>query len=82
MTAVEVWVSKKDPHFCSSGLMALKHRWSMFITLEGNYIEKEEVDLNLSTGYKLDWLTRPRNSVNPSFFIDDYREFKEKIKEK
>ena len=32
--------------FFSSGLMALEHRWSKCITLEGNYIEKEEVDLN------------------------------------
>ena len=32
--------------FFSSGLMAIEHRWSMCITLEGNYIEKEEVDLN------------------------------------
>ena len=36
VTAVEV----------SSGLMALEHRWSKCITLEGNYMEKEEVDLN------------------------------------
>ena len=46
VTAVEVWVSGKDPDFFSSGLMALEHRWSKCITLEGNYIEKEEVDLN------------------------------------
>ena len=32
--------------FFSSGLMALEHRWSKCITLEGNYIEKEEVYLN------------------------------------
>ena len=44
VTAVEVWV--KDPDFFSSRLMALEHRWSKCITLEGNYIEKEEVDLN------------------------------------
>ena len=31
--------------YCS-GLMALEHRWSKVITLEDNYIEKEEVDLN------------------------------------
>ena len=30
----------------SSGLMALEHRWSKCMALEGNYIEKEEVDLN------------------------------------
>ena len=44
--AVEEWVSGKDPDFHSSGLMALEHRWSKCITLEGNYVEKEEVDLN------------------------------------
>ena len=46
VTAVEEWVNGKDPDFFSSGLMALKHHWSKCITLEGNYIEKEEVDLN------------------------------------
>ena len=46
MTAVEEWVNAKDPDFFSSGLMALEHHWSKCITLEGNYIEKEEVDLN------------------------------------
>ena len=46
VTAVEEWVSGKDPDFFSSGLMALEYRWSKCITLEGNYIEKEEVDLN------------------------------------
>ena len=46
VTAVEEWVNGKDPYFFSSGLMALEHRWSKCITLEGNYIEKEEVDLN------------------------------------
>ena len=44
--AVEVWVNGKDPDFFSSGLMALEHHWSKCITLEGNYIEKEEVDIN------------------------------------
>ena len=44
--AVEDWVDGKDPDFFSSGLIALEHRWSKCITLEGNYIEKEEVDLN------------------------------------
>ena len=39
-TAVEEWVNGKDTDFFSSGLMALKHRWSKCITLEGNYIEK------------------------------------------
>ena len=46
MTAVEEWVNGKDPDFFSSGLMALEHRWSKCITLEGNYIDKEEVNLN------------------------------------
>ena len=46
VTAVEEWVNGKDPDFFSSGLMALEHRWSKCITLVGNYIEKEEVDLN------------------------------------
>ena len=45
VTAVER-VNGKDPDFFSSGLMALEHHWSKCITLEGNYIEKEEVDLN------------------------------------
>ena len=46
VTAVEEWVNGKNPDFFSSGLMALEHRWSKCITLEGNYIEKEEVYLN------------------------------------
>ena len=46
VTAVEEWVNGKDPDFFSSGLMALEHHWSKCITLEGNNIEKEEVDLN------------------------------------
>ena len=46
MDTVEVWVNGKDPDFFSSGLMALEHHWSKCITLKGNYIEKEEVDLN------------------------------------
>ena len=46
VTAVEEWVNGKDPDFFSSGLMALEHRWSKCITLEGNYIVKEKVDLN------------------------------------
>ena len=45
MTAVEEWVNGKDPDFFSSGL-ALEYHLSKCITLEGNYIEKEEVDLN------------------------------------
>ena len=46
VTAVEEWVNGKDPDFFNSGLMALEHRWSKCITLEGNYMEKEEMDLN------------------------------------
>ena len=46
VTAVEEWVNGKDPVFFSSGLIALEHRWSKCITLEGNYIKKEEADLN------------------------------------
>ena len=46
VTAVVEWVNGKDPDFFSSELMALEHRWSKCITLEGNYIEKEEVGLN------------------------------------
>ena len=42
VTAVEEWVNGKDPDFFSSGLMAPEHRWSKCITLEGNYIEKED----------------------------------------
>ena len=43
----EEWVRDKDPQagFFSSGLMALEHRWSKCIILEGNYTEKEESDL-------------------------------------
>ena len=46
VTAVEEWVNGKDPDFFISGLIALNHRWSKCITLEGNYIEKEEANLN------------------------------------
>ena len=46
VTAVEEWVNGKDPDFFRSGLMALEHRWSKCFTLEGNYIEREKVDLN------------------------------------
>ena len=45
VVAVEEWVRDKDSGFFSSGLMALEHRWSKCIILEGNYIEKEEIDL-------------------------------------
>ena len=45
VVAVEEWVRDKDSGFFSSGLTALEHRWSKCIILEGNYIEKEEIDL-------------------------------------
>ena len=45
VAAVEEWVRDKDSGFFSSGLMALEHRWSKCIILEGNYTEKEEIDL-------------------------------------
>ena len=45
VAAVEEWVRDKDPGFFSSGLMALEHHWSKCVILEGNYIEKEEIDL-------------------------------------
>ena len=40
-TAVEEWVSGKVPDIFSSGLMALEHRWSKCITLEGNSSKKK-----------------------------------------
>ena len=46
VTAVEERGNGKDRNFIRSGLMAREHRWSKCITLESNYIEKEEVDLN------------------------------------
>ena len=46
MTAIDEWVNGKDPDIFISGLMALEHRLSKCITLEGNFIDKEEVDLN------------------------------------
>ena len=45
VAAVEEWVRDKDPGFFSSGLMALEHRWSKCIILEGNYIGKEKIHL-------------------------------------
>ena len=44
--AAKEWVDGENPDFFSSGLMELEHRWSRCITLEGNYIKKEEVDLS------------------------------------
>ena len=51
MATVEEWVNRKNPDFFSSGPMALEHRWSKCIALEGNYIEKEEKDLNPEISY-------------------------------
>ena len=45
VAAVEEWVRDKDPGFFGSGLIALEHRCSKYNILEGNYIEKEEIDL-------------------------------------
>ena len=45
VAAVEEWIGDKNPGFFSSGLMPLEHRWSKCIILQGNYIEKEEIDL-------------------------------------
>ena len=45
VAAVEERVRDTDLGFFSSGLMALEHHWSKCIILEGNYIEKEEIDL-------------------------------------
>ena len=45
VAAVEEWVRDKDPGFFNSGLMALEHRWSKCIILEGSCIKKEEIDL-------------------------------------
>ena len=53
MAAVEEWVRDKDPGFFSSGLMALKHRRSKCIILEGNYIEKKK--RSISPRNKLGW---------------------------
>ena len=46
VTAVEEWVNGKYPDFFSFGLMAFEHCRSKCITLEDNYIKKEEVDHN------------------------------------
>ena len=45
VAAVEEWVRDKDPDFFSSGLMTLEHRWSKCFILEGNYMEKKEIDI-------------------------------------
>ena len=71
VTAFEEWVNGKDPDFFSSGLMALEHRWSKCITLEGNYIEKEEVDLNRKYVRLITyWLTLVNNNLNVSDLIN------------
>ena len=45
MAVVEEWVRDKDTGFFCSGPMALEQRWSKCIILEGNYIEKGEINL-------------------------------------
>ena len=65
MTAVEDWVNGKDPDIFSSGLVALEHRWSKCITLEGNYTGNEEVDLNWK---KIGWLLIDSPSYMQSFY--------------
>ena len=62
VAAVEEWVREKDPGFFSSGLMALEHRWSKCIILEGNYIEKER---SISPRNKLGWFVID----SPSYLI-------------
>ena len=42
VTAVEEWVNGKDPDFFSSGLIALEHRWSKCITLEGTTLKTKK----------------------------------------
>ena len=45
VVAVEEWVREKDPGFFSSGLIGTGTPLVQGIILEGNYIEKEEIDL-------------------------------------
>ena len=56
VTAVEEWINGKDPDFFSSARMALEHRWSKYITLEGNYRCTSKKKRWISTGNKLGWL--------------------------
>ena len=46
VTAVEGLGNGKELDLFSSGMMALEHHWFMCITIEGNDIEEEEVDLD------------------------------------
>ena len=75
VTADEERVNGKDPDFFSSGLMALEHRWSSCITLDGNYIEKRKrrggskPEISLA-GYLL---TRPRKIlIRPGIIVLAY----------
>ena len=45
LNITKITISNYTPHL-KSPKKTVEHRWSMCITLEGNYIEKEEVDLN------------------------------------
>jgi len=47
VAAVEEWFHGKDPDFFTFGLLALEHRWSKCIALEGNYIAQEKVKQRL-----------------------------------
>ena len=51
VAADEEWVRDKDPGLFSSGLLALEHRWSKCIILEGNYIEKKKRSISDSPSY-------------------------------
>ncbi|XP_071084262.1 histone-lysine N-methyltransferase SETMAR-like [Haliotis cracherodii] len=42
-TAVEAWLHEQPHGFYHSGLLALTHRWTKCIDLNGGYVEKEEV---------------------------------------
>ena len=64
VAAVEVWVRDKDSGFFSSRLMALEHRWSKCIILEGNYIEKKR---SISPRNKLGWIFID----SPSYLIQE-----------
>ncbi|XP_071092626.1 histone-lysine N-methyltransferase SETMAR-like [Haliotis cracherodii] len=42
-TAVEGWLHEQPHGFYHNGLLALTHRWTKCIDLNGGYVEKEEV---------------------------------------
>ena len=57
---VEEEFHENDPDFFTSGLIALEHRWSKCIALEGNYIEKKRARYQPEIGLAGNLLTRPR----------------------